>query len=133
QLGVGRSDGADRHAFAQGFARPIFAAWLEEAIARGEVKLPPGAPDFWEAKAAYCRCRWIGPGRGWVDPVKEAQASQIRMEIGLSTLEDEAAEQGRDYQEIIDQRARERREWAAAGLPDPNLPAVDAGRTEASE
>jgi capsid protein len=41
------------------------------------------------------------------------------MENGLSTLEDEAAEQGRDYQEIIAQRARERREWAAAGLPEP--------------
>ena len=28
---------------------------------------------------AYTRCKWIGQGRGWVDPVKEAQACQIRM------------------------------------------------------
>ena len=66
------------------------------------------APDFYENRYAYTRCKWIGPGRGWVDPVKEAQACQIRMDIGLSTLEAECAGQGLDWEEVLEQRAREK-------------------------
>lgn len=60
-------------------AKPVFELWLEEVVNKGLIE----APNFYENKAAWCRCKWIGPGRGWVDPVKEAQASQIRMESGL--------------------------------------------------
>ena len=80
------------------------------------IDLPPGTPTFWEAPAAWCRCIWIGPGRGWVDPVKEAQAADIRMQTGLSTLQDEAAEQGRDWEELLDQRERELAELERRGL-----------------
>jgi lambda family phage portal protein len=96
-----------REFFSQAFCTPIFGAWLEEAIERGDIELPPEAPDFWTARAAYCRCRWIGPGRGWVDPLKEIQAAAMRLSLGMSTLEDECAEQGDDYQEILEQLARE--------------------------
>lgn len=119
-----KSLGAGRQRFCQRMATPIYAAVLEEAIDRGDVELPAGAPDYQDARTAYARCRWIGPGRGWVDPVKEAQAAQIRMAICVSTLENEAADQGLDYQEIIAQRAREMREWQAAGLADPNMLAI---------
>lgn len=119
-----KSMGAGRVRFVNRVATPIYSAVLEEAIDRGDVVLPAGAPEFQDARTAYSRCRWIGPGRGWVDPVKEAQAAQIRMETGLSTLEMEAAEQGLDYQEIIAQRARERREWREADLEDPNMQAI---------
>jgi len=74
------------------------------------------APDFYENKYAYTRCKWIGPGRGWVDPVKEAQACQIRMEIGLSTLENECASQGLDWEEVLEQRAREKAKLVELGL-----------------
>ena len=76
----------------------------EEAVNKGLVD----APDFYENRYAYTRCKWIGPGRGWVDPVKEAQACQIRMNIGLSTLENECASQGLDWEEVLEQRAREK-------------------------
>ncbi len=103
--------------FAASFAQPIFAAWLEEAIERGDVKLPKGAPSFYAARTAYCAGRWVGPGRGWVDPQKEALAAIARMEAGLSTLEDECAEQGKDYAEMLVQQAREHKERARLGLP----------------
>lgn len=98
---------ARRTFFAAGFASPIFGLWLEEELETGRIEVPDGTPKFWDAPAAWTRGVWVGPGRGWVDPVKEAQAAAIRMETGLSTLQDEAAEQGRDYLEILDQRNRE--------------------------
>ena len=51
------------------WAKPVFELWLEECVNKGLIE----APDFYEKKSAWCRCKWIGPGRGWVDPVKEAQ------------------------------------------------------------
>lgn len=115
---------ADRLLFTRQFVTPIFTTWLEEAILRGDVVLPAGAPSFYEARAAYTACEWIGPGRGWVDPVKEADAAVTRMAAGLSTLEAEAAEQGNDYRDILDARARIRSETIAAGLPDPEMAAM---------
>jgi capsid protein len=84
--------------------KPVYELWLEEAINKGIVD----APDFYERRAAWTRCKWIGPGRGWVDPVKEAKAAQLRMQIGLSTLEDECASQGLDWEEVLEQLAREK-------------------------
>lgn len=92
-----------RAAFGRRFARQIYMAWLEEAIDKGDIELPAGAPDFYDALAAYTRCRWIGPGRGWVDPVKEKQGAILGISAGLSTLENEAAEQGLDYEEVLAQ------------------------------
>lgn len=83
---------------------PIYGLFLEELVNDGRVD----APDFYANRAAYQRCRWIGPGRGWVDPVKEAQAAGIRVSNNLSTLEDECAEQGKDWEEVLEQKARER-------------------------
>ncbi len=94
------------------WARPVYELWLEEAVNKGLID----APGFYENKAAWTRCKWIGPGRGWIDPVKEAQASKIRMEIGLSTLEDECATQGLDWEEVLEQRAREQAKMSELGL-----------------
>ncbi|MEN8198374.1 MAG: phage portal protein, partial [Pseudomonadota bacterium] len=51
--------------------RPAYELWLEEAINLGRVD----APDYYENRYAYNRCRWIFAGRGWIDPVKEANAA----------------------------------------------------------
>jgi lambda family phage portal protein len=94
------------------FARPVFELWLEEAVHLGLVE----APDFYENRAAYCRCRWIGPGRGWIDPTKEADAAKIRLDANLSTLEAECAEQGLDWEEVLEQRRAEKQRMDELGL-----------------
>lgn len=103
-----------RQAFAQRFCQPVYAAFLEEAIDRGLVFLPRGWPDFYEALPAYTAAKWIGPGKGFVDPVKEIEAAALRVKLGVSTLEDEAAElTGSDYEENMAQIERE-----IAGMPE---------------
>ncbi len=100
---------------AANWAQPVYELWLEEAIDKGLIE----APDFYEQRHAYARARWIGPGRGWIDPVKEANAAKIRMEVGISTLENECAEQGLDWEEVLEQRAREQMRMQELGLsPD---------------
>jgi lambda family phage portal protein len=108
-----------RTEFATNFATPVYSLWLREAMERGELPLPVGAPDFVEASTAYSRCKWLGPARGWIDPTKEPAGAVLRMEAGISTLEHEAAEQGADWEEIADQRAVEQRAYEERGLPPP--------------
>ncbi|MEM1345892.1 MAG: phage portal protein [Pseudomonadota bacterium] len=99
---------ARRRAFAQRWCGPVRLAVMEEAIDLGLVEIPGGLEAFWSAPGAWLRCKWIGPGRGFVDPVKEAQASAMRVSLGLSTMEDEAAElTGVDYEDNLDQIQRE--------------------------
>jgi lambda family phage portal protein len=107
--------------FAAGFATPVYAAWLEEAVLAGRLPLPrPVAlQEFAIWRAAFARCGWIGPGRGWVDPVKERQGEQIGLEMGTGTLADVCAEvSGRDWREVLEQRAVEREYARSLGLPD---------------
>lgn len=107
---------------ALGFYQPAYELWLEEQINAGQIE----APDFYQNRAAWCQASWIGPGRGWIDPVKEGLASEIRMKIGVSTLRDECAEQGKDWREVLEQLATERAYRARLGLPEPAVTATTA-------
>lgn len=120
-----------RARFDRGFAKPVYLAWHEEAYDIARLPLPQGAPDFIEARGALTRCRWIGAPRGWVDPVKEAQGVVLRMDAGVSTLQQEAAEQGHDWEELLDQRSRERARMRELGIPEPAwIAGIDAQSPE---
>lgn len=109
---------SSRKRFTRGMITPMFMLWLEEALAKGVVKYPAGAPYFGDAIAAYVRAEWLGPGRGIIDGVKEAEASRMRLANNTTTLQQECAEAGLDYDDVIDQRAIEMKKLAAAGLTD---------------
>ena len=89
--------------FSRKFCKPIWDLVLEEAFLRGMFD----APDFYKYQHEYSRVQWIGGGWGWVDPVKEVDASKKAIDYGLSTLAEETAAQGRDWEEVLEQKARE--------------------------
>lgn len=89
--------------FAGRMCQPIYELVMEEAFLRGDFE----AEDFYGMRHEWCRAQWIGGGWGWVDPVKEIEASQKAIDYGLSTMAEEAAAQGRDWEEILEQRKRE--------------------------
>jgi capsid protein len=66
--------------------------------------------------AAWAASRWIGSPRGYVDPVKEAQGASMRLDNMTSTLEAECAEQGLDFEDVLDQRQYEDEELRRRGL-----------------
>lgn len=101
--------------------KPVYRLWLEEAV--NSRIIPVEAPNFYQQRFAYERSSWIWPGRGWVDPVKEAEAAVIRIDNNLSTLEAECAEQGRDWEEVVEQRATERARMKLLGLPEATVKA----------
>ena len=68
------------------------------------------------------RVHWIPNGWQWVDPLKEANATQVKLLAGLTTRRDECASLGKDWEEVQDQLlAEEKREMdrrAELGLPE---------------
>lgn len=87
---------------------PVFQTWFEEAVHLGEI--PDCTPEDFYAPGmatAWTACRWIGPGKGWIDPLKEAQAQGERMGNYTTTMEAEMAEQGYDWQEVAEQQHTE--------------------------
>ena len=93
--------------FVADFCQPIYEEWLSEAVAKGRIK----APGFFNdpiIKSAYCSAEWSGPSAGQLDPTKEVQAADLRVQGGYSTREREARElTGTDFYKNIKQRKRE--------------------------
>ena len=86
---------------------PIYAAWLEEAVAIGTVKAPRGAARFYENRALISMASWLRPGRGKIDPLKEENASDIAVNSGRSNNAIECASNGLDFYEVQMGAARE--------------------------
>lgn len=107
--------------FATGFAHPIASCWMEESMDLDDYPLPNGVvPEFFEARYAYSWARWIGPARGWVDPVAEKQGEWLGLKMGVRSLEDVAAEQGQDLEETLDQQQMEIRMYEDRGMMPPD-------------
>ena len=98
------------------FCQPIWSMVIEEAWLNGRLKFPAGAPDFYDAMYHYCQATWIGPARGYVDPVKEISATVTALENRLTTYSEAIAERGRDFEEVMDEREEE--EVRLASLPE---------------
>lgn len=96
-----------RQQFIQQFNQPVYEAWLAEAVALGRIDAP-GFFDDPMTREAWCGCQWIGTSQGHVQPVQEANAAKIRMDLGITTGEQEAMEyNGSNFNENLQQRGRE--------------------------
>src|SRR5947209_3621609 len=84
-----------------------FTAWLEEACETGRIKLPKGAPAFWECPEAYATAAWRGSAKPVADQMKAAEADVLEISSGLSTLQDKLGERGFDLESVIAQRKAE--------------------------
>lgn len=102
---------------------PVFDAWLREA------RLTPGKlGDAVRALPAETRALWFWPGFEHVDPSKEAAAQAQRLQNHTTTLADECAREGRDWETVLRQAAREEELRTDLGLATPRAarPNVDA-------
>lgn len=91
----------------------LFVAYHAEASLRGIVPVEAGAIESWD-------WAWFWDGDEHVDPVKEANAQKIRLEIGTTTYAEEFAREGKDYETQFVQQAREQGMRRRLGLPAMN-------------
>jgi lambda family phage portal protein len=122
-----------RHQFETGTANPVVATWMHEPFENGELPLPAGAPDYVEYRTEFSRGMWLGPARGWMDPVKEPQGAVLEMDAGLTTLQEVGGVQGFDYEERLDQRAIEVQAFKDRGLTVPSWAAMNVPANQAAQ
>lgn len=98
------------------FCQPIYEVWLFEAVSIGRIS----APGFFSdpiIRRAYCGSEWIGPARGMIDETKEVKAAQDRVNMGISTLQEETAQiTGGDWLAKFPQIVKERKMMRSAGF-----------------
>ncbi len=98
------------------FCQPVYEIFLTEAIAAGRLR----APGFFLdplVRMAYCKAQWNGPAQGMIDPGKEVDAAEKRINVGISTRQQETIEMtGGDFEANVAQLARENQLMEAAGL-----------------
>lgn len=87
----------------------IFIAWLIEASVRGIVDdgLQPYTLWNWD---------WQWDGFASLDPLKDATAIEARLRLGLTTLSEECAAEGKNWRDVVDQQAVEKAYMKSKGL-----------------
>ena len=85
------------------FCQPVFASQIIDGVITGKLRMPRG---FLQNPAPFLQAYWQPPAWGWVDPVKEIEASALAIENSLSTPQAEAARQGGNAEANLEQRAR---------------------------
>jgi lambda family phage portal protein len=96
------------------FSQPIYGLWLDEEVASGRQVLAGYADPI--RRRAWSNAIWIGPARGAMDEFKEAQAAELRIELGVSNEAMEcAAMTGESRDQVYAQRVREINQRKADG------------------
>ena len=103
--------------------RPIYSSWLEMAVMSGVLPFN----DYELRPQRYLAIRWTPRGWSWVDPHKEINGVIAAIKSGLTTLTEEIAKQGGDFEENIKILAREREILRSYGieLTMDNYPVVE--------
>lgn len=97
-----------RLAFVQDFCAPVYESFLAEAVAIGRIDAP-GFFDDAVKRRQWSAADWRTETSHLLDPLKEVQASQLKLQLGLSTYEKESAElTGTDFFENVEALKLER-------------------------
>lgn len=76
----------------------------------------PTAVDLLEDFETWTAHIFQPPGWEWVDPQKEQKASAEAIASNLSTLSDECGKRGKDWRDVVEQRATEEAFIKSLGL-----------------
>lgn len=100
------------------FLQHVYEAWLEEEIEAGRLPFPGGVMGFRANRAAACSAEWKGPARPQADDLKAAKAHETYKRLGVVTDEMICNDLGVDWEDVYEQRAREKARREELELPD---------------
>jgi len=98
------------------FCQPIYEVWLAEAVALGRINAPGFFMDP-AVRSAWCKCQWLGPVQGHLDPTKEVKADILAVQHGFKTHEQVTREYGGgDWTENMEKLKLEMQTLEEAGM-----------------
>ncbi|NTF87506.1 phage portal protein [Agrobacterium rhizogenes] len=93
--------------------------WLDEQIFTNKIPFKGGYEAFAANRDRVCWAAWQGPAKPTADDLKSAKASSERIVNGTTSLARECAEDGKDPDEVYEERLQEHRRYIADGMPSP--------------
>lgn len=115
--------------------RPIWRAWMEQAVLEGTLALPGFARGGAAKRRGYLACKWIPQGWQWVDPEKEFKALQLAIRSGLMSRSEAISSFGYDAEDVDREIATDNARADSLGLvfdSDPRRTAK-TGTVQASD
>lgn len=100
--------------------RPIWRAWMQQAVLEGKLDLP----NYRTKAREYQAAKWIPQGWQWVDPEKEFKAMQLAIRSGLMSRSEAISSYGYDAESIDREIAADNARADSLGLvldTDPRL------------
>jgi len=83
--------------FSECFCQPIYDRWMRQAL-DGATGMLDGVPERKRMEAK--RVSWQPRRWQWVDPMKDAEANRVAVEMGTRSISDIIREQGRDPEQV---------------------------------
>lgn len=117
------------------FCREVYTEFVISCLTAKLIDIP----DFWQDKDRYLAHQWVTSGWTWIDPEKEVKAIKEELKSGMTTLANVASSHGKDWKEILIQRAREQKFAEELGLKldvdetdilNPPIPASNGGAND---
>lgn len=99
------------------FVEPVYEEWMNMALLSGALVLDS------RDKTRFLDAEWSPRGWSWVDPLKDTEAAVLAIQSGLGSRSMALAEQGYDYEDVIEQLAEEQRMADEAGVKVSGPPA----------
>lgn len=98
------------------FLTDLYSDWLSMALLKGAIKTTKGfaLPAYKFDK--YNKATWLGRRWQWVDPVKDIDANIKAVDNGIKSRSDVAAEQGRDFEDVLNSIAAENKLMESLGI-----------------
>jgi lambda family phage portal protein len=105
-----------RHWLVSQFCQPVYEAIITEAVINGRLNAPGFFADPLVRKAWLGSC-WIGDAPSQLDPLKEVNAAAKRVELTISTLDEESRKlTGTPWEDKLPQILKERSILRANGI-----------------
>ena len=80
----------------------VYETFVMSVVLAGAVKAPA---NFWNKLDEYLEHEWVASPKAWIDPAKEANANKIALATGQKTFKEICAENGRDFEEVLEEIA----------------------------
>jgi len=113
--------------------RPVWAAWMKQAVLAGALNAPGFARGSAADRRAFLQVKWVPQGWQWVDPEKEYRAMVLAIRAGLLSRSEAISANGYDAEDIDREIAADNRRADDLGLifdSDPRYTSKDGGSAE---
>lgn len=107
--------------------RVVYREWLQMSLLSGALRLDS------RIASNYHAVEWRPRGWKWVDPVNDLTAAALAISMGLDSRTRLAAEQGRDFEETVDDIVAELEYAESVGLVLGADPAVQESKVSVSD